>query len=134
MELEGGCLCGAIRYGISGRVSGVGECHCSICRKATGSAYTAVAFTSTKSFRWVQGEETATHFARPRGWSVTFCPTCGAPVTRVHENGKVVVVPAGGIDGDPEIEVMQHIFVGSKAAWDVIGDEAPRHDEWAPEG
>lgn len=133
MDVEGGCLCDAIRYQISGRVSDVGECHCSICRKATGTGCTAVVITSAKSFGWLAGEASVAHFARPGGWSAAFCPTCGAPVPRVHENGKVVLVPAGGLDGRPDLSVGQHIFVGSMAPWDAIGDDAPRHDEWAPE-
>ena len=134
MEIEGGCLCGEIRYAVSGRVSGVGECHCSICRRATGGPYTAIAFTSTRSFRWLKGEATATHFRRPSGWSVAFCPTCGAPVPKAHDNGKLWLLPAGGLDGDPEIEVLQHIFVGSQAGWDVMGDGAPQHEAGGPEG
>ena len=133
MDIQGGCVCEAIRYGISGRVSDVGECHCSVCRKGTGAGCTAVVVTSAKSFSWLAGEDSPTHFARSSGWSTAFCPTCGSPVPRLHENGKVVLVPAGGLDGNPELSVGQHIFAGSKAAWDEIGDAAPRHDEWAPE-
>lgn len=133
METQGGCLCGALRYEIAGRVSGVGQCHCSVCRKGTGCGSTAVVVAGAKSFRWLEGEGSEARFARPGGWSVSFCPTCGSPVPKLHENGKVVLIPVGGLDGDPGLAVAQHIFVGSKAGWDVLGDDAPRHEEGADE-
>ena len=61
------------------------------------------------------------------------CEAVRYGMPRLHENGKVVLVPAGGLDGRPELSVGQHIFAASKAPWDEIGDAAPRHDEWAPE-
>jgi hypothetical protein len=67
-------------------------------------------------------------------WSTDFCSTCGSPVPRLHENGKVYLVPAGILDGDPGVTVAHHIFVGSKAAWDEIGGNAPQHHEWEPDG
>ena len=131
MEHEGGCLCGAIRFEIGGRISDVGQCHCSVCRKASGTGCTAVAVTASRSFRWLSGEDRATRFARPSGWSTSFCGVCGSPLPVLHENGKVYMVPAGLLDGSLELAVGQHIFVDSKASWDVIGDDAPRYAEFA---
>ena len=133
MDVEGGCLCGATRYRIRGRVSDVGQCHCSVCRRATGGGSTAVVFTAARSFEWLSGEDAIRSFRRPSGWVVSFCPTRGSPLPREHENGKVVVVPVGGLDESAGIGVMHHIFVGSKAGWDVIGDDGAQHEEWVPE-
>ena len=63
--LRGSCLCGGVRFEITGRVSGIGQCHCSLCRKASGTASNAVLLTSTRSFRWVRGEDLAQRWGTP---------------------------------------------------------------------
>ncbi len=50
----------------------------------------------------------------------------------IGAEGKLFWVPAGLLDDDPGVGVVQHIFAGSKADWDVIGDDAPQFDEAAP--
>ena len=131
--LRGACLCGAVRYEIEGKVSGIGMCHCSVCRKASGAVSNAALVTAARSFRWVSGEDQLKSYSRPSGYTTTFCTSCGSPMPRRHENGKVVMLPAGSLDDDPGTGVAQHIFVGSKAGWDEIAGDAPQYEEWAPE-
>jgi hypothetical protein len=121
-----------VRFEIAGKVSGIGHCHCSLCRKATGTASNAVLLTSARSFRWLEGEELGQSWERPTGWGTTFCRVCGSPLPRVHPNGKVLWVPAGILDDDSGTRVEQHIFVGSKAPWDEIHDGVPQYEEAAP--
>ena len=47
-------------------------------------------------------------------------------------NGKIIGVTLGCVDGDPEVEIGMHIFVGSKAAWEVIPDNVVQYDEGPP--
>ena len=130
--IGGSCLCGGIRFEIDGKVSGVGLCHCSICRKVSGTASNAVVATARKSFRWVQGEDKVQVYTRETGWRSAFCRGCGSPAPLLDPRGKIYVVPAGTLDDDPGTRVEQHIFVGSKAPWDEIAGEAPQHEEGAP--
>lgn len=133
MAIHGSCLCGAVEFEIDGRMSDIGECHCSICRRANGARGTATLVTAARSLSWLSDESGVASFRHSDTWSSDFCPTCGSPVPRLHENGKVYLVPAGILDGDPGVRVANHIFVGSKAAWDEIGGDAPQHDEWDPD-
>jgi len=132
--LRGSCSCGGVRFEIHGRVSPIGMCHCSLCRKASGTASNAVLLTADRSLRWTQGRDRTRTWERPSGWGVTFCDTCGSPLPRRHPSGKVWWIPAGLLDDDPGVAVAQHIFVASKAPWDEIAGDAPRHEEWAPHG
>ena len=50
----------------------------------------------------------------------------------IGAKGKLFWVPAGLLDDEPGVSVVQHIFVGSKANWDVISDDAAQFDEEAP--
>jgi hypothetical protein len=97
-----------------------------------GTASNAVLLPSTRSFRWVQGEDLAQEWERLSGRGKTFCRVCGSPLPGLHRSGKVFWVPAGILDDDPGTRIEQHIFVGSKAPWDEIPGGAPQYEEEAP--
>ena len=130
--IEGSCLCGKVRFVIDGKFGPVGQCHCSKCRKASGTDGNAVFYTAATSFRWLQGEgEIATFFVSgTSGWNSSFCTTCGSPTPHSNRDGKIYFVPAGLLDDDPGFRVYAaHIFVGSKAPWVCITDDAPQYFE-----
>ena len=127
----GGCLCGAVRFGLREKLSPVGFCHCSLCRRASGVASNAILNTRIDRFEWLSGEDNVQVYATPSGWKNLFCRTCGCPAPHVRSDGKRVLVPVGLLDGDPDLAIAGHIFVGSKARWEVIADDSPQFDEWA---
>lgn len=132
--LTGSCLCGGVRFEISGRVSPIGQCHCSRCRKVSGAASGAILYTAVGSLEWRAGQEQIRRFVLPdgSGWGTDFCDTCGSPLPRLHPNGKIYFVPAGLLDRDPGVRVERHIFVGSRAPWDEIGGSALQFEEDDP--
>jgi len=65
--LHGSCLCGGVKYEISGELSGVLNCHCSMCRKAHGATFRSRASVNASDFTWVQGEELVKHFESSPG-------------------------------------------------------------------
>jgi len=124
----GSCLCGDVRYEIDGRVSAIWYCHCSKCRKVTGSAFHAAALCRRSGFRWVAGEALISEYRTASGYHVHFCSRCGSPLPAVLDDGSSVVISAGGLDGDPGSRPVRHIFVGSKAPWFEICDGLPQFD------
>lgn len=61
-------------------------------------------------------------------WEANFCRVCGFALPGRNDSG-TMFVPAGLLPGDVEgVEVKHHIFVGSKASWDVIGDAGKQHE------
>ena len=128
-EILGGCLCGTIRYQLTGTLRNARSCHCSRCRKAfsgAGSAYAEVAPGS--SFCWVEGKENLQRYDTGGGWSLAFCGTCGTTICGIHAD-TVHGLTLGSVDGDPGVDIEQHIFVGSRAPWDHIGGDAPQFEE-----
>jgi len=101
-------------------------CHCSKCRKVSGTASNANLMIAREGLRWVSGEETLCRFALADGWGVWRCATCGSPAPMLHPGGGAYWVPAGLLDSDPGLRVAGHIFVGSKAPWDEIAGKAPQ--------
>ncbi len=127
--LKGSCLCGGIRFEITGPVDGIKQCHCSLCRKSSGTGSIATIRVPADQMRWISGEDLIRTFARPSGYGTAFCSVCGSPAPDADNRRTHYGVPVGLLDGDPPLRVVEHIFVGSKAQWESIPhDDAPRFD------
>jgi hypothetical protein len=131
--LTGKCLCGGVRFEISGPVRAAVYCHCSPWRRASGSAFAANAGVAKSDFRFVAGEELLRSFESSPKKLRWFCSRCGSPIYSVIPAAPDVVrIRLGTLDGDPGIRPGFHIFVGSKAPWHEITDRLPRFDERPP--
>jgi hypothetical protein len=130
--IRGSCLCGAVRFEYGRAVTQVGMCHCSKCRKVSGTASNAVIIVPATDLRWLSGEDLRQQYVMASGWRTTFCRTCGSPLPQTLPGTEAYWVPAGVLDDDPGVKVAGHIFVGSKAPWDEIAGSAPQFDEGPP--
>ena len=130
--IRGSCLCGGVRFELSGWLSPIWMCHCSQCRKHSGVASNAKLLAPRKNLTWLAGEDLVQVYTLPTGSRTTFCRSCGSPAPQLHPCGGAYLVPAGSLDDDPGVRVESHIFVGSKAPWDEIGGSAPKFDEGFP--
>ena len=130
MSITGGCLCGAVRFELNGPIEVINYCHCSRCRRRTGSAFATVVHAQLEDFRFVAGEEGIATFV-PEGWNRrSFCRTCGSPLPGLNEADGEVGIPAGLLDQDPGARPSLHIMVSSKAPWYEISDSVVQHDEF----
>ncbi len=127
---SGACNCGAISFRINADLSDVFVCHCSICRRATGSNGIAVLVVDNDVFEWTGGEEFITSWKKLNAdWEMWFCRRCGSPVPGANDESRMFV-PAGLIsEGGENLKVAHHIWVDSRATWDEIGDDGRRHPE-----
>ena len=131
MTIKGSCQCGAVSYEITGSFKGMGNCHCSICRKSHGAAFVTWGIINSDQFHWRSGEEFVQAYESSPERRRCFCRKCGSPLVSTH-SGAVGEVVVGTIDGDPGARPGEHIFVGSKAPWYEITDAPPRFVEWPP--
>src|SRR3546814_13688321 len=130
--IKGSCLCGRIAFETDGKIGPIGQCHCSKCRKLSGTDGNAVFYTAVQSFRWLSGENDVGSFPVPGGdgWASSFCRTCGSPAPHTNRDQKIYFVPVGLLDDDPGIRgYAAHLFVGSKAPWVCITDDDPQNVE-----
>lgn len=131
MTITGSCLCGSVRYAITGPFRAMGHCHCSICRKSHGAAFATWGIIGPDQFRWTAGQALLQAYESSPGQQRVFCRRCGSPLISAH-GGAVGEVAVGTIDGDPGSRPGAHIFVGSKAPWHEIADALPQFVEWPP--
>lgn len=131
MTIKGGCLCGRVRYEVAGQLFNASHCHCSMCRKHHGAAFSTYAECKPEDFKWISGEDLVkVHETSPGdGWC--FCTACGSSLAGTLD-GRVRFVTLGTVEGDPGIRPASHEFVGSMAGWHEITDALPQYDEWMP--
>jgi hypothetical protein len=129
--IEGGCLCGGVRYELTGQIGQVANCHCNMCRRVHGAAFGTYAELGRSDVKWTQGDALVKRFASSNGVDRLFCKRCGSTLQFLFDlEPDKVYVTLGTMDGDPGVRPEVHIFAGSKAPWHVITDDLPQYDEW----
>ena len=125
----GSCLCGAVRFEVEGDFQSFFLCHCSRCRKDTGSAHAANLFSTSAKVRFLSGEDRVKTYRVPgTRHEKSFCSECGSALPRVQMNGALLVVPAGSLDTAIDARPNAHICVASRANWDRTLEGVPRLD------
>jgi hypothetical protein len=129
--MKGSCLCGSIKYEIDPPFKLFQYCHCSRCRKFTGSAHAANLFVPREQFRWLEGEELVGKYdlQEAKYLATSFCKNCGSSMPWEVKGVANMAVPAGTLDEDPGIKPQQNIFCGSQASWYVESSSLPKHTE-----
>ena len=121
---HGGCLCGAVRYEVTGDFDAFFLCHCKYCQKDTGSAHAANLFSAKATLSWIDGQDHIQSYTVPgTRHQKAFCKTCGAAVPYTQMDGKLLVVPAGSLETPVSIRPNAHIMLASKASWEDGLDE-----------
>jgi hypothetical protein len=131
----GGCLCGGVRFRITRPFRRASHCHCSLCRKHSGTFGLTQGRVARDGFELLQGGDLVRVFRPDGGGAVkAFCSVCGSSLFGgTWPEGPEVSVRLGSLDGDPGIRPQYHSFVGSKAAWDELPDDGlERYEGAAP--
>ena len=125
--LSGGCLCGAVRFTVSGKLGPVVHCYCRTCRKAQGSAFATTAPLRFKYFTLVSGVGSVTEYESSPGKRRCFCRICGSPLwSRRESEPDILRIRLGLLDSDPERRPLAHVWVSEKAPWYEITDTLPQ--------
>ena len=121
---KGSCLCGIVRFEITGDIQNIIYCHCSRCRKAQGSAFAANGNVDAENFNYISGKDELTGYESTPGQTKYFCKHCGSPIISRNESSpNIVRVRLGAIESDIIERPIAHIFVKSKANWEEIADD-----------
>lgn len=128
--ITGGCLCNGIRYEYDGEINEISMCHCSMCRKAQGSAYVAISPIETRHFRIVKGQELLKEYRAVPHKARVFCANCGSPIYSARDDlPDVRRLRLGTVDTPFTCENAYHIYTASKAAWEHLADDLPKFAE-----
>lgn len=128
---NGSCLCNKVKFKISGLIADIIYCHCSLCRKAQGSAFATNVNVNKADLTFICGENNLTEYPVSTTQSKYFCKSCGSPIMSKNTNfPDFIRIRLGTIDSDISERPQAHIFVASKANWETISGDIPQFAEY----
>jgi len=129
--LEGGCLCGRLRYRVSLAPIDSGYCHCRMCQKSSGAPLQATAEIPIAGFAFIKGKAKA-YRSSPQAVR-HFCPDCGSQLTfRMAENPTYVSINTPTLDRSEVLPPRIHIWREGRIPWFEVKDDLPRYDREGP--
>lgn len=133
MTVVGGCLCGGIRYEISGAIPPGAHCHCSMCRRASGAPVVTWVSLPIDAFRVTRGT-LARYRSSPHG-ERRFCPTCGSQIAfwsaKTADEIDVTVATLDDADAHPPDH---HVYAGDRLSWLTIDPALDAYSADTPTG
>lgn len=132
-KLTGRCMCGAVQYEVADEFMYAGNCHCSRCRAATGSAFKPFAGIEREKFKVTQGADNLFTYGS-KGNGDFRCGTCGSLLYTMLGDGVRVHIAMGSLVDAPSVKPREHIMVAFKAPWFTITDDLPQYAEHVRDG
>lgn len=124
---QGKCLCGAVSFEVTPPFTMCGNCHCSICRRASGAPYVTWAVFKADQVKILSGEEQLSVFHPTSESTRRFCKTCGSQLfLEVTQMQGEILVTRATIDDAAEFKPEAHVHYSSKAPWLAVSDELPK--------
>lgn len=129
--VEGGCLCGAVRFRIAAPPIRSGYCHCRFCQLNSGAPVVAWSEIAIDAFAYIKG---TAGIYRSSSWGQReFCAACGSfLVYRNQERPETVSINTASLDDPSPFPPTHHVFASRRICWFDTADDLPRHDEFAP--
>lgn len=130
---KGSCLCGSIQFELKGGVIDPIYCHCSLCRKASGSAFATNGFINASDLELSDAKSSLTYYESSQGKRKYFCSICGTPIYSANAaNPEKLRIRLGVFDTDIEERPISHNFITSKANWEELDADLPMHEKHEP--
>ena len=131
-RLRGSCLCGSVKVSVPNHFPYFGTCHCSQCRKFSGSAFSVIAGVPLAKFEIESGEIDISYFEKSETGTLAFCSRCGSSLFGIRSDIKMIHLRAGILDDAPSQKPDTHFFVDSKAPWHTITDDMKQFEKMPP--
>ncbi len=127
--LTGSCLCGTIRYQVTQIASKMAHCHCSMCRKFHGAAFSTFCEAKKEDFQWLTGEDKLRSYIAPNGTCRQFCNDCGSSMTFASSDatGELIEFATATLDCDLPANPDAHIYTESQVDWFDPNDGLPKY-------
>ncbi len=133
---QGSCLCGDIVFEASQFQPLAGHCHCNMCQKFHGAAFSTFVEVSTDHLRWIKGESLLSHYQAENESRRSFCKQCGSSLlfeSKYNRQAKTVEIALASFDSSIDINPDAHIYTSSKVSWFSINDQLPQFESYREE-
>ncbi len=128
-DIEGKCLCGDVAFSIVDSLKYAGYCHCSQCRRWTGSAFSASGGVAELDFKIIKGKESLSSYEKGAGSQAYFCKNCSSLVYGEVQAYKMIYVMLGSLSESPSLKPQWHVYTNYKVDWYEINDDLPQYKE-----
>ena len=129
--IEGGCLCGEVRYRIQGEPLISGTCQCRSCRKASAAAMVPWIHLNLENFSFTAGQPVS--FNSSPSDTRTFCGRCGTPLTYWKTSyERTIDVTTCSLDDPEAFPPVGHVWTSHKLSWVKLADGLPCFEEGPP--
>ncbi|HGE6737097.1 TPA: GFA family protein [Serratia marcescens] len=118
-KLKGSCLCSAVEFEVSVIPSLFYRCHCSLCRKQSGTGYNLATLVKDSHFHWIKGINNITSWIKPTGYRTDFCSACGSTVPNSLRSEPYVWLPIGLLNERMDMQCIGDYCIGDSMPWDV---------------
>ena len=128
---KGQCLCGLVKYEVDEIEPHIAHCHCSMCRKFHGSAFSTFVEVKLNKFRWVNGKNNLKTYLAPNGTKRQFCENCGSSLIFISSDssGESIEFSLGTLDSEIELKPDAHVFTNYSVNWYEVNDGLPKYKE-----
>lgn len=123
-----------MKISVPDKFSYFGSCHCSQCRKFSGSAFSVFAGVPYSEFEIIRGENYISYFEKTETGTLAFCSQCGSSLFGKRSDIEMMHVRAGILDDTPTQKPGYHVHVESKAPWDTITDDLKQYGKMPVRG
>lgn len=130
MKNKGSCLCGNITFSADSLLPMIGHCHCTMCQKFHGAAFSTFVEVKVFDLHWHQGEELLKSYHADNGTVRKFCQNCGSSLTfesKHNRSEKTIEIALSAFDEIEHVEPNAHIYTESKVGWLSLSDELPQY-------
>jgi len=125
---EGGCLCGAVRYRVSGEPLATTLCHCRSCRRASGGTNVAWAVFDRSTFEWLSGTPVA--YSSSPGIEWFYCPDCGSLVGYARSSRpNHMDITTGTLDEPDLFPPTVEIWLEHRIGWETLNPKLPKRSQ-----
>lgn len=125
MANNGSCLCGKITFSVDELLPVIGHCHCTMCRKFHGAAFSTFAEVKNDHFHWLSGENLISSYKAANGSVRKFCQCCGSSLifeSKYNRNDQTTEIALAAFDSLEHVEPNAHIYTESKVDWLELND------------
>lgn len=123
--MQGECLCGAVKFEINQPLGNVYQCHCSLCRKVSGSHANSATLLKQEHFNWLSGQSFIRSYQKSTGFRSDFCVNCGSVLPNPIKNSDLMWIPMGLLEDDKSLNqsgITVKLHENSKAVWDKVSE------------
>ena len=133
MKNTGSCLCKQIIFEVDKFQGPIGHCHCKMCQKFHGAAFSTFAETKKADLTWLSGESLLKHYCAENDSIRTFCDCCGSSLlfeSTFNRSEDTIEIALSAFDVLDHVHPDAHIYTESKADWYNINDNLPQHRQY----